>query len=153
MNTKILSDMGMQTTDVEAGTVLIREDSDNRNVYILVSGKVEVTMRGQTIATLDAPGTALGQVAVLLGEKPVATTTAVESSTVYVIDDFRAFLLEHPEACLSTAQALAGQMVSSVNHMVWMKEQLAELQKGMEVYVPAFPQPGADRDAPPVQAT
>ena len=151
MNTKILSDLGMKTTEIDAGTVLIREDSDNMNVFILVSGKVEVTMRGQTIAALDAPGTALGQVAVLLGQKPVATTTVVEPSTVYVVSDFRTFLLEHPEACLATAQTLAGQMVHSVNHMVWMKEQLAELQKGMEIYVPAFPEPG--EDSPPAQAT
>lgn len=151
MNTKILNDLGMKTTDVDTGTVLIREDSDNMNVYVLVSGKAEVTMRGQTIAVLDAPGTALGQVAVLLGEKPVATTTVTEPSTFYVISDFQAFLLQNPEACLTTAQTLAAQMVSSINHMVWMKEQLAELQKGMDVYVPAFPKPG--RDAPPVQAT
>ena len=151
MNTKILNDLGMKTTDIEAGTVLIREGSDNTNVYILVSGKAEVTMRGKTIATLDNPGTALGQVAVLLGEKPVATSTVVEPSTFYVISDFQAFLLEHPEACLGTAQALAAQMVSAVNHMVWMKEQLAELQKGVEVYVPAFPRPAGD--TPPAQAT
>ena len=150
MNTKILSDLEMKTTDVDAGTVLIRENSDNANVYVLVSGKVEVTMRGQTIAVIDKPGAALGQVAVLLGQQPVVTSTAVEPSTFYLVSDFKDFLLKHPDACLSTAQALAGQMVNSVNHMVWMKEQLAELQKGMEVYVPAFPQPEDGDDVPPV---
>lgn len=150
MNTKILSDLGMKTTDVDAGTVLIREDSDNSNVYVLVSGKVEVTMRGQTIAVIDKPGAALGQVAVLLGQKPVVTSTTTEPSTFYLVNDFQDFLLKNPDACLSTAQTLAGQMVNSINHMVWMKEQLAELQKGMEVYVPAFPEPEDGDDVPPV---
>lgn len=142
MNTKILNDLNVNSTEIAAGTVIIREGSDNTNVYVLISGKAEVTMRGKTIAVLDGPGTALGQVAVILGKQPVATTTVVEPSTFYVISDFLTFLLEHPEACVSTAQELAAQMVSSVNHMVWMKEQLAELQKAMDIYVPAFPDPG-----------
>lgn len=151
MNTKILSDLEFEETEIGAGTVLIREDSDNTNVYILISGKAEVTIRGQTIAVLDAPGTALGQVAVILGKKPVATTTVVEPSSFYVIHDFLAFLKANPDACISTAQTLAVQMVSSLNHMAWMKEQLHELQKTMDVYVPAFPKlDGAEQ--PPVEA-
>ncbi len=103
-------------------------------------------MRGKTIAVIDRPGVALGQVAVILGKQPVATTTVLEPSTLYVISDFLTFLRENPDACVSTAQELAGQMVSSVNHMVWVKEQLAELQKNMEIYVPAFPDP--DEEGP-----
>ncbi len=146
MNTKILTDLKLPTTEIAAGTVLIREGSDNANVYVLVSGKAEVTMRGKTIAVIDRPGVALGQVAVILGKQPVVTTTVLEPSTFYVIGDFLTFLRENPDACVSTAQELAGQMVSSVNHMVWVKEQLAELQKNMEIYVPAFPDP--DEEGP-----
>ena len=148
MNTKILNDLELEPVEMAEGTVLIREGSDNMNVYILVSGKVEVTMRGSSIAVVDRTGVALGQVAVILGKQPVATTTVLEPSTFYVISDFLTFLRDHPDACVSTAQELAGQMVSSVNHMVWMKEQLAELQKNMEVYVPAFPDPGDESPAP-----
>lgn len=148
MNTSILNALNIEPTEVAPGTVLIREGSDNTNVYVLVSGKAEVSMRGNSIAVVDRPGTALGQVAVILGKQPVATTTVLEPSAFFVISDFLTFLREHPDACVSTAQELAAQMVSSVNHMVWMKEQLAELQKAMEIYVPAFPDPGEEDAAP-----
>ena len=149
MNTKILRELELPEVEMTPGTVLIQEGADNDNVYVLISGKVEVTARGQRIAVTDAPGAVLGEVAVLLGRRPLATSTVVEPSTFYVIRDFMRFLGEHSEAAVSVAQLLASQLVSSVNHLVMIKEQLGLLQKTIDAYVPAFPTTTDDKPPPP----
>jgi CRP-like cAMP-binding protein len=138
MNTNMLKELGFKEEEMTPGTVLIREGSDNRNVYVLISGKVGVTQRGNRIAETDQPGTVLGQVAVLLGMPPVATSTVLEPSSFFVLPNFVDFLGDHAEAALDVAQVLAAQLVSSVNHLVLIKEQLSELQQTIESYVPAF---------------
>ena len=147
MNTKLLRELELPEVEMAPGTVLIQEGADSKDVYVLISGKVEVTSRGQRIAVTDTPGAVLGQVAVLLGRRPLATSRAVEPSTFYVIRDFAQFLRDHPEAAVSVAQLLASQLTSSVNHLVMIKGQLAALQKTIEAYVPAFPT--AAEDKPP----
>jgi len=145
MNTRLLRELELPEVEMAPGTILIQEGADSSDVYVLLSGKVEVTSRGQQIAVTDTPGAVLGEVAVLLGRRPLATSKVVEPSTFYVIRDFNRFLREHAEAAVSVAQLLASQLTSSVNHLVMIKEQLGALQRTIDAYVPAFPTAAEDR--------
>lgn len=140
MNISILDELGLTEQTFDAGTTLIREGADQKNVYVLISGKVEVQTRGRQLAIMEAPGTILGEVALLLGTKPVATLTTLETSSFYVIDNFMTFIHEHPDACVNVAQTLAGHLIATVNHLVYIKDELKTLQDSLGNYVPSFPE-------------
>lgn len=140
MNIKTLKDLGLSEVTMDTGTVLITEGQPSKNVYVMASGNVEVTARGQRLATINEPGTVFGEVSVLLSTQPVATITTKESSTFYVISDFMDFVRKHPDACVSVAQVLACRLINTNNHLVYVKEQIAALQEGLAAYVPAFPE-------------
>ncbi len=140
MNIKILKDLGLSEVAIDKDTTLIEEGVPKRNVYVMVSGKVEVTSRGRRLAVMDAPGTVFGEISVLLGMNPVATITTLEPSLFYVIEDFMGFIREHPDACVSVAQVLACRLMNTNNQLVLVKDQLASLQQSLAEYVPVFPE-------------
>ena len=118
MNIEVLKELGLAEMAFDAGTVLIREGADQKNVYVLISGKVDVRAKGQQLAVMENPGTILGEVALLLGLKPAATFSTLENSSFYVIGDFMEFIRKHPSACVNVAQTLASHLITTVNHLV-----------------------------------
>lgn len=140
MNISILAELGFEEVKIDTGSVLIKEGEKTQNVYVLISGKVEITAKTHRIAMVDNPGTILGEVSVLLGTDPVATVTTTESSSFYVIEDFLDFLHAHPDACVSVSQILACRLINMNNHLVHVKEQIDELRKSLDDYVPVFPE-------------
>lgn len=140
MNIKILQDLGLQEITFDTGTVLIEEGKKNRNVYVLVSGKVAIKSGEHQIATVEDSGTILGEISVLLATEPVATVVTSEPSEFYVIEDFMSFVYEHPDACVSMAQILACRLINMNNQLVFVKDNLAELQNKLKDYVPVFPE-------------
>jgi CRP-like cAMP-binding protein len=140
MNIEILREHGLPEMTFDAGTVLIQEGAEQKNVYVLISGQVDVRSQGQQLAVVDAPGTVLGEVALLLGQKPVATIATLENSSFYVIGDFMEFIRENPNACVNVAQTLASHLIKTVNHLVYIKDQLRTLQDTLADYVPSFPE-------------
>jgi CRP-like cAMP-binding protein len=139
MNIAILENLGLKEVEFDPGTVLIEKDSDQKNVFVLILGTVEVRSGDQRLAVLDGPGTILGEIAILLGSKPVASVVTVEKSSFYVINDFLSFIRENPDACVSVAQVLASRLIATNNHLVFVKEQLQSLQESLRDYLPAFP--------------
>jgi len=139
MNIAILENLGLKEVEFDPGTVLIEKDSDQKNVFVMILGKVEVRSGDQRLAVLDGPGTVLGEIAILLGSKPVASVTTLEKSSFYVINDFLNFIGEHPEASISVSQVLASRLIATNNHLVFVKEQLQSLQDSLRDYLPAFP--------------
>ena len=139
MNIAILENLGLTEVEFGPGTVLIQKGVEQKNVYVMILGKIDVRSGDQRLAVLDAPGAILGEVVVLLGSVPIATVTTLEKSSFFVIPDFLEFIHKHPEACVSVAQTLASRLVATNNHLVFIKEQLQTLQETLQDYVPAFP--------------
>ena len=140
MNIKILQDLGLQAVTFDIGTVLIEEGKRNRNVFVLVSGKVMIKSGGHQIAIVEDAGTILGEISVLLAPDPVATVVTTEPSEFYVIEDFMTFVRENSEACVSMAQILACRLINMNNQLVFVKDNLVELQGKLRDYVPVFPE-------------
>ena len=92
------------------------------------------------IAKVDSPGTILGEISVLLNTDPIADVICEERSSFYVVENFMEFISTHPDACVSVAQILACRLINMNNHFVQMKEQLDEMQKALQDYIPIFPE-------------
>lgn len=73
-------------TTLAAGTVLMREGTVGEEVYLLVSGSLSVsrTADGLTslIATIDEPGSVIGEIAPMAGGARTATITATQTTRV-----------------------------------------------------------------------
>ncbi len=79
-------------TQLEAGTVLIREGEQKGEIFVLVEGVVSV-MRGDVrVARIRTPGALFGEMSTLLGTPYTATVVAETPVTVKAVADGEAFL-------------------------------------------------------------
>ena len=83
--------------EVDAGRDLTEEGDIGREFFVILSGKVEATRSGVSIATLGA-GSFFGEMALLNRQPRTATVTTLEPCTVLVITagEFNAFLESMP---------------------------------------------------------
>jgi hypothetical protein len=63
----------------KAGDVLFHEGDDSQDLYILISGHLEVFKGDKKLSEIIDPGSVLGEAAFLLGAKRTATVKAEES--------------------------------------------------------------------------
>jgi ATP/ADP translocase/HEAT repeat protein len=84
--------------DFSPGQRLVTEDELGDRLYVLISGKVAVTRRGERLATLG-PGEALGEMAILDAAPRSATVTAEEETSALCIgsEEFYEILHEQVE--------------------------------------------------------
>jgi CRP/FNR family cyclic AMP-dependent transcriptional regulator len=82
--------------EVEPGEIVLRENEEGRESFIIISGTADVTLAGLTLTTLG-PGDFFGEMAVLEGKPRTATVTARTPMHLLVVDggDFET-LLEQP---------------------------------------------------------
>ena len=72
---------GLPLREVEPGDVLVREGERSGALYVLERGALTVARAGVTIAVISAPGSLVGEVAVLVGGDHSATVTATIPSS------------------------------------------------------------------------
>jgi CRP/FNR family transcriptional regulator, cyclic AMP receptor protein len=95
--------------DVDRGTVLCREGEIGRECFVVGRGEATVTIAGEHVATLG-PGEFFGELALLDGERRVATVTAATDMGLVVLSrrDF--------EALLDAMPTVSRQILRSVGH-------------------------------------
>src|SRR5208337_148298 len=62
--------------EFQKDTVICEENSIGNEMFILKSGNLDVIVKGNKVATIDQPGTVIGETALLLGETRNATLKA-----------------------------------------------------------------------------
>ncbi len=104
--TTALSD---SATEYERGSVLCEEGSFGNEMYILQSGSIDVIIKGHKVATIDEPGTIIGEMALLLGENRSATLKANNTVTVAQIkkEDLKSIVSENKNFLSNIAFILA----------------------------------------------
>ena len=90
---------------------------------MLERGALTVARAGVTIAVISAPGSLVGEVAVLVGGDHSATVTATIPSAVRVAEDGEAFLRSSPEVMLLVAREVAQRLQGLVGYVVELKVQ------------------------------
>jgi len=95
-----------------AGERVVRQGDHGSEFFIVVSGKVRVTVRREDGRAAEigtfGPGFFFGEMALLTGEPRRATVTATEDTDVVVIgkDEFREIIAAHPKIAVKLSAAV-----------------------------------------------
>ena len=96
----------------QAGDVLFFEGDDSQDLYVLISGHLEIFKGDKKLSEITDPGALLGEAAFLLGAKRTATVKAEESVEVLRIPkaEVDRFLADFPSAAQKIGQLLAKRL-------------------------------------------
>ena len=124
---------GRKAETFQSGAVLIKEGGDDRKLFVLIEGQVEV-LRSQTqVSYIDEPGSIFGEMSVLLGMPYSAMVKALSSVKAYVIDDPMAFLGSQPQIALELAALLARRLYYTTSYLVDLQQQAAGRREDLDL--------------------
>jgi CRP/FNR family transcriptional regulator, cyclic AMP receptor protein len=112
--------------EVATGEAIIVEGQRAPTLFIVVDGAFEVRHGDVVLASVDAPGSCLGELSVLLDQAPHATVVATRPSRVRVADDAVAFLHSDARVALVVATILAYRLDVVNGYLADIKAQYAE---------------------------
>jgi len=113
----------METVSFAPGEVLMAEGETSGCLYVLLSGKVEVTKEEVEVTEIDQPGSFFGELSILLGKPHPATVRAVDVVVCHVSRPDKEFLVEHPRIGLAVAELLASRLTGMLSYLVDLKSQ------------------------------
>ena len=110
--------------EYDVGQVLFLEGDDSQDLYILLSGKLDVLKGRRKIAEISEKGSVFGEMSFLLGEKRSATLKAQSriKSIRVPKEDIARFLNEFPEVVKILARFLAQRLKETTQIVFGMKE-------------------------------
>ncbi len=97
------------------GTILFKEGDKNREMYVILKGKVKisrtVSKKEEKLAVISK-GEFFGEMAVLTNEPRTATAEVIEPSKILVVDadTFETLIRTHSEIALKMLQNLASRL-------------------------------------------
>jgi CRP-like cAMP-binding protein len=96
---------------VEAGTNIVEEGTRGTELYVLVEGTVEISVRGMKVAE-RGPGAFFGEISLLDGGPRSATVTAATDVRLAVVRgrDLPALVRAAPTMALRMLRELAGRL-------------------------------------------
>ncbi len=108
---RIVPTASLSDKDVEypKGALICEENSTGNEMFILKSGSLDVIIQGNKVATIEEPGTVIGEMALLLGETRSATLQAknrVIMSRLFK-EDLEDAVLKQADFLPNVAQTLA----------------------------------------------
>jgi CRP/FNR family cyclic AMP-dependent transcriptional regulator len=109
-----LLEVFQDSDDIEsysAGTRIIKEGEEGRRMYIVVKGKINITLKGKAIGSV-LPGEIVGEMALLNSDVRSATATAQTDCQLALIDEssFKLLLKHVPDFALHVVMVLATRL-------------------------------------------
>jgi len=100
-----------------AGDIIIRKGEPGRNLFIIVSGKVEVVADGDVTISIMGQGEVFGDMSLLTGNPVVATIRVLEPATVLKLskESFEGLLMKYPSFQMYFTRLLA-ERLSRTDH-------------------------------------
>jgi CRP-like cAMP-binding protein len=100
-----------QVVNVEPGQELFKKGDSGRDMYVILSGELEVADGNRIFATVG-PGEIVGEMALVSSEPRSATVRAINAATVTPVDERRfLFLVQHaPFFAVSVMQTLSARL-------------------------------------------
>jgi len=97
--------------DFPAGSVIIREGDEGNQMYVVMDGEVDITIKGKRIATATR-GDIVGEMAMISPDLRSATVTALSNTRVAVIDQgsFESLLHYVPDFTMHVMNVLADRL-------------------------------------------
>ncbi len=104
---------------VKNGEVIIRENEEGDELYIILEGSFIVTSKGNVIKVLNK-GEIIGEMAVILGGKRTATCKAIEDSVLFRLnkESFLSLTEEHPEIGIKLLRSLTTRLKETTEKMI-----------------------------------
>ncbi len=118
--------------------IICEENTSGDEMYVLRSGSIDVIIGGKKVAVIEGPGTAIGEMALLLGEKRTATLKAKSGVVITRIrkEDLKDVVLKQKDFLITIAQSLAKRQyynivkIGSINKSI--VDQMVDREAGME---------------------
>jgi CRP-like cAMP-binding protein len=124
---------GRKLETFKAGMVLISEGGEDRKLFVLSEGQVEVLRKDTQVSFVDEPGSLFGEMSVLLDMPYSATVKALSTVKAYVIEDPLEFLGSQPEIALSLAALLARRLYYTTSYLVDLQQQAAGRRQDLDI--------------------
>jgi CRP/FNR family transcriptional regulator, cyclic AMP receptor protein len=124
---------GRKAQTFKSGAVLIKQGGDERKLYVLIEGQVEVLREETQVSYIDEPGSIFGEMSVLLDMPFSATVKALSDVKAYVIDDPIVFLGSDPHIALELAALLARRLYYTTSYLVDLQQQAAGRREDLDI--------------------
>jgi len=108
------------------GDHVIVEGDASGELWVLVSGSLNVRKAGELVNSIDRAGAVVGEISLLLGTVHGAGVQAAEPTVLRVALDGNAFLGEDPELLREVAVGLAGRLNFVTTYLVDLKNQYGD---------------------------
>jgi CRP-like cAMP-binding protein len=107
-----MSKLSSYTREVEPGVVFLRETAGTSDLVILLAGVLGVYKDAERVATIDTPGTYVGEIGALLGGGRTASVRAETKARIVWVpaDKVESFFEASPELALKLARTLARRL-------------------------------------------
>lgn len=115
----------LERVEFSRGESLLQAGIRSGNLYILVSGQLEVAQGDTVITRLSAPGSIVGEISVLLDLPHQADVRAATDVVCRVTRGGRDFLASRPELSLLVAELLARRLKGMLGYLADLKAQYA----------------------------
>lgn len=108
------------------GEILLTAGTRSGNLYVLVSGQLEV-VQGETVITkITEPGAMVGELSILLDVPHQVDVRAAADSVCHVTHGGRDFLASRPDLSLLVAEMLARRLKGMLGYLADLKAQYAD---------------------------
>lgn len=124
---------GRKVETFKAGATLVSEGGEERKLFVLVSGQVEVLRKDTQVSYIEEPGSLFGEMSVLLDMPYSATVKALSDVKAYVISDALAFLGSKAEISLELAGLLARRLYYTTSYLVDLQQQAAGRREDLDL--------------------
>ncbi|MFC1811846.1 cyclic nucleotide-binding domain-containing protein [Thermodesulfobacteriota bacterium] len=117
-------DLAKHCTTYEIGQTIFTEGDDSQDLYILVSGQLDILKGDQEMAEITEAGSLFGEIPFLLGSKRTFTAKAKEPVTTLRIpkEEITTFLHEFPSVSKAITKLLAQRLNETSQILYGLKE-------------------------------
>ena len=124
---------GRKAESFKSGATLIKQGGEDRKLFVLLEGQVEVLRADTQVSYVDEPGSLFGEMSVLLDMPYSANVRALRNVKAYVIDNAIEFLGSKPEIALELAALLARRLYYTTSYLVDLQQQAAGRREDLDV--------------------
>jgi CRP-like cAMP-binding protein len=112
--------------EIAAGEVLIEQGETPGRLYVLEDGAMTIERDGVAFAFVDAPGSVLGELSIVLSRPATATVRASTACRLRVAEDAHAFLTERSGVALAVLRMVAARLDGLTGYLADVKRQFAD---------------------------
>ena len=108
-----LAKIGVKEIEISPGKFIIEEGAHENKVFVLSSGTAGVMVHNDLTAEVSQVGTVFGEIATICDRQYSASVKTLTTCKFYEIDNFKEFLLSHPQEMFIVLKQLCNKIVAS----------------------------------------